>query len=192
MMSGAVPSCRPADPAQNARRGLDPEAALIELAPVAGEDTLSEEAIDECFARHAEEIALVLWPRAQFRTGQAFDLGRITRAAHRHGCVVGFDLAHSIGNTLLALHETQADFAVWCSYKYLNGGPGAIGGRFVHQPRAGAQARTADHGGLPGARLAGWRGQEERTRFLMESAFRAAGGAPARQIRNPPILAASG
>src|SRR5207253_2744695 len=128
MESGAFSSDRHAVASQIAWRGLDPEAALIELGPVAGEDTLSEEAIDECFARHGEEIALVLWPGVQFRTGQAFDLGRITRAAHRHGCVVGFDLAHSIGNTLLALHETQADFAVWCSYKYLNGGPGAIGG----------------------------------------------------------------
>jgi len=164
---------------------------LLELAPRAGEDTVPEEAIDACLREHGEEIALVLWPGVQFRTGQAFDLGRITRAAHRHGCVVGFDLAHSIGNTLLALHETQADFAVWCSYKYLNGGPGAIGGCFVHQRHADAQPRTAHSGGLPGARLAGWWGHEERTRFLMESGFRAAGGAAAWQISNPPILAAA-
>jgi kynureninase len=191
MEAGAFSSDRHAVASQIAWRGLDPEAALIELAPRAGEDTLPEEAIEESLARHGEEIALVLWPGVQFRTGQAFDLARIARAAHRHGCVVGFDLAHSIGNTPLALHETQADFAVWCSYKYLNAGPGAIGGCFVHQRHADAQPRTAHAGGLPGARLAGWWGHEERTRFLMEPEFRAAGGAAAWQVSNPSILAAA-
>ena len=75
----------------------------------------------------------MLWPGVQFRTGQAFDLPRIARAGHRAGCIVGFDLAHSIGNMPLALHDYDADFAVWCSYKYLNAGPGAIGGCFVHE-----------------------------------------------------------
>ncbi len=189
--AGAFSSDRHAVASQIAWRGLDPEAALIELAPEAGADTLPEEAIEERLARHGEEIALVLWPGVQFRTGQAFDLARIARAAHRHGCVAGFDLAHSIGNTPLALHEVDADFAVWCSYKYLNGGPGAIGGCFVHQRHADAQPCTAHSGGLPGARLAGWWGHEERTRFLMEPQFRAAGGAAGWQISNPPILAAA-
>src|SRR5262249_25938627 len=125
------------------------------------------------------------------RTGQAFDLKRIARAAHAHGCVAGFDLAHSIGNTPLALPEADADFAVWCSYKYLNGGPGAIGGCFVHRRHADAQPRDAHCGGLPGARRAGWWGHEEPTRFLMEPQFRAAGGVGAWQISNPPILAAT-
>jgi kynureninase len=189
--AGAFSSDRHAVASQIAWRGLDPEATLIELAPEAGADTLPEEAIEECLARDGERIALVLWPGVQFRTGQAFDLARITRAAHRHGCVAGFDLAHSIGNTPLALHGSQADFAVWCSYKYLNGGPGAIGGCFVHQRHADAQPRTAHAGRLPGARLAGWWGHEERTRFLMEPQFRAADGAAAWQISNPPILAAA-
>jgi kynureninase len=127
----------------------------------------------------------------QFRTGQAFDLERIARAAHAAGAVAGFDLAHSIGNTPLALHAADADFAVWCSYKYLNGGPGAIGGCFVHQRHSEAQPRTAHGGTLPGTRLAGWWGHEEQTRFLMEPQFRAAPGAAAWQISNPPILAAA-
>ncbi len=92
----------------------------------------------------------MLWPGVQFRTGQAFDLARIVQAAHRHGCVAGFDLAHSIGNVPLALHAADADFAVWCSYKYLNAGPGAIGGCFVHQRHTEALPRTAHTGALPG------------------------------------------
>src|SRR4029077_4637272 len=129
--AGAFSSDRHAVTSQIAWRGLDPESSLIELAPAPGTDSVPEEAIEACLARHGEEIALVLWPGVQFRSGQAFDLARIARAARRHGCVVGFDLAHSIGNTPLAVPATDADFAVWCSYKYLNGGPGAIGGCFL-------------------------------------------------------------
>ena len=191
MEAGAFSSDRHAVASQIAWAGLDPAAALLELAPRAGEDTVPEEAIEACLREHDEEIALVLWPGVQFRTGQAFDLARIVRAAHRHGCIAGFDLAHAIGNTPLALHEAGADFAVWCSYKYLNGGPGAIGGCFVHQRHADAQPRQHHSGGLPGARLAGWWGHEETTRFQMEPQFRAAGGAAAWQISNPPILAAA-
>ncbi|MGH8306002.1 MAG: kynureninase, partial [Steroidobacteraceae bacterium] len=147
--------------------------------------------LEACLAQHGEEIALVLWPGVQFRTGQAFDLARIARAAHRHGCSAGFDLAHSMGNTALALHDSEADFAVWCSYKYLNGGPGAIGGCFVHERHTRAQARTQHSGALPGARLAGWWGHEGATRFRMEPQFLAAPGADAWQVSNPPILSAA-
>ena len=189
--AGAFASDRHAVTSQIAWRGLDPESELLELAPAAGEATVSEEAIDACLARHGAELALVLWPGVQFRTGQAFDIARIARAAHAAGCIAGFDLAHSIGNTPLALHAAEADFAVWCSYKYLNGGPGAIGGCFVHQRHSEAQPRTRHSGALPGARLAGWWGHEEPTRFLMEPQFRAARGAAAWQISNPPILAAA-
>src|SRR5580700_3915661 len=191
MEAGAFSSDRHAVASQIAWRGLDPAAALLELAPEAGEDTVPEEAIEACLARYGEQIALVLWPGVQFRTGQAFDLARIARAARRHGCVVGFDLAHSIGNLPLELHGAEADFAVWCSYKYLNGGPGAIGGCFVHERHSGAQSRTQHGGALPGARLAGWWGHEADTRFLMEPQFRAAPGAAAWQVSNPPILAAA-
>jgi len=191
MEAGAFSSDRHAVASQIAWAGLDQAAALLELAPHAGEDTVSEEAIEACLAQHGEEIALVLWPGVQFRTGQAFDLARIVHAAHRHGCIAGLDLAHSIGNTPLALHDAEADFAVWCSYKYLNAGPGAIGGCFVHQRHADAQPRHHHGGGLPGARLAGWWGHEQATRFVMEPQFRAATGAAAWQVSNPPILAAA-
>jgi len=189
--AGAFSSDRHAVTSQIAWRGLDPESALLELAPQPGEDTVPEEAIEACLARHGEEIALVLWPGVQFRTGQAFDMARIARAAHARGCLAGFDLAHSIGNLPLAMHASEADFAVWCSYKYLNGGPGAIGGCFVHQRHCAAQPRNRHAGGLPGARLAGWWSHEEATRFLMEREFRASSGAAGWQISNPPILAAA-
>ena len=186
--AGAFASDRHAVTSQIAWRGLDPQSALLELAPAAGTASIPEEAIEACLARHGEEIALVLWPGVQFRTGQAFDIARIVRAAHAAGCIAGLDLAHSIGNTPLALHAADADFAVWCSYKYLNGGPGAIGGCFVHQRHSEAQPPTSHGTTLPGTRLAGWWGHEEPTRFLMEPQFRAALGAAAWQISNPPIL----
>jgi kynureninase len=191
MEAGAFSSDRHAVTSQLAWHGLDPESSLIELSPPAGEELLPEEHIDECLERHGEQIALVLWPGVQFRTGQAFDLARIARAAHAHGCIVGFDLAHSVGNTPLTLHGSDADFAVWCSYKYLNGGPGAIGGCFVHERHAQALPPTGYRGALPGTRLAGWWGHEELTRFQMEPQFRAAAGVAAWQISNPPILAAA-
>jgi kynureninase len=189
--AGAFSSDRHAVASQIAWHGLDPEVALIELAPAAGGDLIEPAALETAIARHADELALVLWPGVQFRTGQSFDLARIARAAHAAGAIAGFDLAHSIGNTPLALHEAQADFAVWCSYKYLNGGPGAIGGCFVHERHGRAQPRGAHRGGLPGARLAGWWGHEADTRFRMESEFRAAPGADAWAVSNPPILAAA-
>ena len=189
--AGAFSSDRHAVTSQIAWRGLEPQSALLELPPPPGEVSVPEEAIEACLQRHGEEIALVLWPGVQFRTGQAFDIARIARAAHAAGCIAGFDLAHSLGNTPLALHAADADFAVWCSYKYLNGGPGAIGGCFVHQRHSEAQPRTSHGGTLPGTRLAGWWGHEEPTRFLMEPQFRAAHGAAAWQISNPPILAAA-
>jgi kynureninase len=189
--AGAFSSDRHAVASQIAWHGLDPEKTLIELAPAAGADLIEPAALEASIARHASEIALVLWPGVQFRTGQSFDLARIARAAHAAGAIAGFDLAHSMGNTPLALHEDGADFAVWCSYKYLNGGPGAIGGCFVHERHSRAQPRGSHGGGLPGARLAGWWGHEEDTRFRMEPEFRAAQGADAWQVSNPPILAAA-
>lgn len=189
--AGAFSSDRHAVTSQIAWRGLDPEHTLIELAPAAGEDLVPEESIEALLAQHGAQIAVVLWPGVQFRSGQAFDLARIARAAHRHGCIAGFDLAHSIGNTPLAMHAADADFAVWCSYKYLNGGPGAIGGCFVHRRHSEGLARSGHVGRLPGARLAGWWGHEESTRFLMEPQFQAALGAAAWQVSNPPILAAA-
>jgi kynureninase len=189
--AGAFSSDRHAVTSHLAWHGVEPGEGLIELAPPAGEDTVPESAIEACLEQYGPQIALVLWPAVQFRTGQAFDVARIARAAHRHGCVAGFDLAHAIGNLPLALHEAQADFAVWCSYKYLNAGPGAIGGCFVHQRHSAALPRTGHSGAIPGARLAGWWGHEESSRFLMEPQFRAAAGVAAWQLSNPPVLAAA-
>ncbi|HEX5209383.1 MAG TPA: kynureninase [Steroidobacteraceae bacterium] len=176
--AGAFSSDRHAVASQIAWHGLDPGEALVELTPAAGADTISEEAIEAYLEEHGDEVALVLWPGVQFRTGQAFDLVRIVGAAKRAGCVAGVDLAHSIGNMPLALHDIGADFAVWCSYKYLNAGPGAIGGCFVHE------RHDPPH-------LAGWWGHEPATRFRMEPEFRAAPGAAGWQISNPPILSAA-
>ena len=131
--AGAFPSDRHAVISQLEWRGLDARSTLLELAPAAAEDVVSEEEIEGTLQQLGSEVALVLWPGVQYRTGQAFDLARIARAAHRARCLVGFDLAHSIGNTELALSRSGGDFAVWCSYKYLNAGPGAIGGCFIHE-----------------------------------------------------------
>ena len=180
METGAFSSDRHAVTSQLAWHGLDPAQHLVELAPPPGSDSIPEEALEACLAEHGADIALLLWPGVQFRTGQAFDLPRIARAGRKAGCIVGFDLAHSIGNMPLALHDYDADFAVWCSYKYLNAGPGAIGGSFVHE------RHLAGH-----SHLAGWWGHEESTRFRMEPLFRPAMGIAAWQISNPPILAAA-
>jgi kynureninase len=180
--AGAFPSDRHAVVSHLEWHGLSPREALIELAPAAGEDIVTEEAIEACLEQRGKEIALVLWPGVQFRTGQAFDCARIVRAAQRAGCVVGLDHAHAIGNLPLRLHDDGADFAVWCSYKYLNGGPGAIGGCFVHKRHTGA---------TPRARLAGWWGHDITTRFEMHPGFRAASGAAGWQVSNPPIFSAA-
>jgi kynureninase len=180
--AGAFPSDRHAIISQLEWRGLDARSTLLELAPAAAEDVVSEEEIEGTLQHLGSEIALVLWPGVQYRTGQAFDLARIARAAQRARCLVGFDLAHSIGNTELALSSCGADFAVWCSYKYLNAGPGAIGGCFIHERHLAAAAPP---------HLAGWWGHDAATRFLMRPEFHAAAGAAGWQLSNPPILAAA-
>ncbi len=179
--AGAFPSDRHAVVSHLEWHGLDPRDALIELAPREGEDLIGEQAVEECLEREDGRIALVLWPGVQFRTGESFDIARVVRAGRRAGCIVGLDLAHSIGNTPLDLHAHEADFAVWCSYKYLNAGPGAIGGCFVHE----RHAAPSKH------RLAGWWGHEIATRFEMKPGFRAASGAAGWQVSNPPVFSAA-
>jgi kynureninase len=181
MEEGAFPSDRHAVASQLAWHGQD-ASALLELGPPRGSDLISEAQLEEVLQHQGDEIALVLWPGVQYRTGQVFDLDRIVRATHEAGAVAGLDLAHSIGNLPLALHDYNADFAVWCSYKYLNAGPGAIGGCFVHD-------RHIRH--APAARLQGWWGNDPATRFEMGPQFRAAAGAAAWQLSNPPILSAA-
>jgi kynureninase len=174
--AGAFPSDRHVVVSQLQWHGFDPAQHLIEMAPRAGEDLLRAEDIDACIAQHADSLALVLWPGVQYRTGQWFDLPRLARATRAVGAALCLDLAHAIGNVPLALHDWDVDCAAWCSYKYLNGGPGAIGGLFVHQ-RHGAQQR-----------LSGWWGHDARTRFQMGPAFVPAAGAAGWQLSNPPIL----
>lgn len=174
----AFPSDRHAVASQIRYHGGDPQQDLIELGPLPGEHTISQAQIADTLARWGEQIALVLWPGVQYATGQRFDLAAITALAQRQGCAVGFDLAHAIGNVPVELHASGADFAVWCSYKYLNAGPGAIAGCFVHERHA--------HAELP--RFAGWWGHEARTRFQMGPEFVASPGAEGWQLSNPSIL----
>ena len=179
--AGAFPSDRYAAATHLQWHGLEPREALIELGPRPGEDCVREVDIEALLARRGEEIALLLWPGVQYLTGQAFDLARIARAAHGAGALVGFDLAHSVGNMPFPLRSLAADFAVWCSYKYLNAGPGATGGCFVHRR----------HFSSSQPRLAGWWGHELVTRFEMPPAFRAAHGAAGFQVSNQSVLAAA-
>jgi kynureninase len=179
--AGAFSSDRHAVISQIEWHGLRAEDALLEISPPAGSDIIDESAVEQLLATHGDEVTLVLWPGVQYRTGQAFDLARIARATHQAGATCGFDLAHAAGNLPLQLHNDDADFAVWCSYKYCNAGPGAIGAAFVHSkhPRSS----------LPG--LAGWWGHDPATRFRMEPGFVPAPGAAAWQVSNPPILSAT-
>ena len=153
--------------------------ALNELTPRRGESILRTEDIIETIEREGDSIALVLLGGVNYYTGQAFDLKMISEAGHKKGCVVGFDCAHAAGNLGLKLHDWDVDFAAWCSYKYLNAGPGGIAGIFVHE----RHARSFE---LP--RFAGWWGHDKETRFLMGPEFKPLAGAEGWQISNPPIL----
>ena len=178
MEAGAFPSDRYALESQVRFHGFDPATDLVEVEPDLPGGVFSHEAIEAAIARHADRLALVAWPGVQYRTGQAFDLARIARAAHGAGALCGFDLAHAVGNLDLALHDSGADFAVWCHYKYCNSGPGAVAGCFVHE----RHARTDR------PRFAGWWGHDVRTRFRMGPDFEPTPGADGWQLSNPPIL----
>lgn len=176
---GAFPSDRYAVASQIRWHGFDPTNALLESAPRPGESAIRQDDLMRFIEREGHRIALVLLPGVQYLTGQRFDIAAIASVARRQGCMIGFDLAHSIGNVPLALHDSGIDFAAWCGYKYLNGGPGAIGGAFVHERHASAFD-------LP--RFAGWWGHDKSSRFAMPETFAPLSGAEGWQISNPPIL----
>ena len=176
---GAFPSDHYAVQSQIRFHGFDPATSLIELSPRPGESCLRDDDIDAVMEREGHSIALIMLGGVNYATGQAFDMARITRLAHAQGCMVGFDLAHAAGNLPLKVHDWGPDFAVWCSYKYLNGGPGCVAGCFVHE-------RHAQNGNLP--RFAGWWGHDEASRFEMGSHFQPMPGADGWQLSNPSIV----
>lgn len=184
---GAFPSDRFAVASQLRFHGLDPASDLLEFGDLdAGPDSsasdgrLTAAALDAALAAADGSVALVLLPGVQYFSGEAVDLAACTTVAHRHGCRIGFDLAHAIGNLALDLCRADPDFAVWCSYKYLNGGPGAIGGAWVNR-------RWHETPALP--RFAGWWGHDKQTRFTSGIDFAPLASAEAWQLSNPPILA---
>jgi len=179
MEAGAFPSDQYAMETQVKWHGYDPEKAIVEVAPRTGEDTLRIEDIVEIIENEGDSVALVMFGGVNYYTGQFYDLEKITAAGHRVGAKVGFDLAHTAGNLPLQLHEWGPDFAVWCSYKYLNSGPGGPSGAFVHE-------RHANSPDLP--RFAGWWGHDETERFKMKKGFRPMPGAEGWQLSNAQIF----
>ncbi|MFQ5556765.1 MAG: kynureninase, partial [Acidimicrobiales bacterium] len=176
----AFPSDHFAVASQIRHHGLDPSECLVTVAPRVGEETLRTADVVDAIRDQGSSLALVLLPGVQYYTGQALAMADVTTAGHEVGAMVGFDLAHAVGNLELDLHDWGPDFAVWCNYKYLNGGPGAVGGCFVHERHLG----RAD---VP--RLEGWWGTAKDTRFEMLTEFDPIPTVEAWQLSNPPILA---
>ena len=181
MEEPAFPSDTYAVKTQIRHHGFDPSNALVLARPSGADYTVRREAIEDALEKHGDDIALVLLAGVNFFTGQLFDIAGITAAAQKRGCVVGIDLAHAAGNVPLSLHDWNVDFAVWCSYKYLNSGPGAVAGAFVHE-------RHATNRELP--RLAGWWGNDPATRFQMHllPEFVPVASADSWAVSNPPIF----
>lgn len=179
MEAGAFPSDQYAMESQARWHGFDPAEAIVEVAPRAGEDALHPEDILEAIEQNGKQTALVIFGGVNYYTGQFYDLASITRAAHKAGAYAGFDLAHAAGNLPLQLHDWGVDFAVWCSYKYLNSGPGGPSGAFVHE-------RHSADAALP--RFAGWWGHDESERFKMRKGFKPMPGADGWQLSNAQIF----
>jgi kynureninase len=159
--------------------GLNPEETIIEVSPREGEHCIRQEDILSCIEEVGDELALVFWGGVNYYTGQVFDMPKITEVAKGVGAFVGFDLAHGVGNVSLNLHDWGVDFACWCSYKYLNSGPGSVSGIFVHN-------KHEDNKDLP--RFAGWWGHDEDRRFLMEKGFVPMKGAQGWQLSNAAVF----
>ena len=181
---GAFPSDTYAVRSHLEARGVDPDSNLVRCSPREGEDLLRTEDIERTIEELGDELALVMFGGVNFRTGQLLQMDAITAAAHRVGALCGFDLAHAAGNVAMKLHDWNVDFGCWCSYKYLNSGPGALAGAFVHE-RHGTELTTP--------RFAGWWGNDPETRFRMQEIdqFIPRAGADGWQVSNPPVLAAA-
>ncbi|UOQ98165.1 kynureninase [Hymenobacter sp. 5317J-9] len=179
MEGGAFPSDQYAIESQARLHGLEPDDAIVELVPRPGEHTLRTEDIEATIAELGDSLATVLIGGVNYYTGQAFDMAAIARAGHAVGAYVGFDLAHAAGNLDLRLHDWDVDFACWCTYKYLNSGPGGTSGVFVHE-------RFAQRPDL--VRLAGWWGHDPSDRFQMKKGFRPMAGAAGWQLSNAQIF----
>ena len=162
MEAGAFPSDQYAVETLVRHFGLNPNDCIVEIEPNIGEKTLTTSQIIEVIEQYGESIAMIVFGGMNYYTGQLFDMPSITEAAHKIGAIVGFDLAHVVGNVPTQLHDWNVDFACWCSYKYLNGGPGAVGGIYVHEKFASD---------IDTPRLGGWWGNEESIRFKMEKGF---------------------
>jgi kynureninase len=175
----AFPSDQYAMESQVKLAGFDPEVAIVEVSPREGEFTIRTEDILKVIEDNKDSVSLVLFGGVNYYTGQVFDMKTITRAAHDAGAYAGFDLAHAIGNVQLELHDWDVDFACWCSYKYLNSGPGGVAGVYIHEKHSG-------NPDLP--RFAGWWGYTKSTRFNMEKGFEAIPTAEGWQLSNAPIL----
>jgi len=179
MEAGAFPSDQYIVESQVRFHGFDPKDLIIEVAPRAGEETLHTADIVAAIHKHNDELALVLFAGINYYTGQFFDLEAIVEAGHSAGAYVGFDLAHAAGNVPLKLHDWNADFACWCTYKYMNSSPGGIGGAFIHERHFTNESLN---------RFAGWWGYKESTRFKMEKGFVPERGAEGWQLSTSPIL----
>lgn len=177
--SDAFPSDKYAVESQLRHHGIDEEDGLILWKPRPNETLLNYEDLEALIEKHGEEIALVMIGGVNYYTGQFFDLKRITALGHSKGCTVGFDCAHGAGNVDLKLHDSGADFAIWCSYKYLNSGPGSLSGVFVHERHAYNKKIN---------RFTGWWSHNKETRFKMRDDFDMLPGAEGWQLSNPPIL----
>ena len=179
MEGGAFPSDQYAMESQVKFHGYEYDDAVIEVKPRTGEHHLRTEDILSVIEENKDSVALVMFSGVQYYTGQAFDMEMITAKAHQVGALAGFDLAHAAGNLVLKLHDWDVDFAVWCSYKYMNSGPGGVSGAFVHE-------RHANNPDLP--RFSGWWGHSEDERFLMKRGFIPEYGAAGWQLSNAPVM----
>ena len=179
MEAGAFPSDMYAMETQAQLHGFNPDDAVIEIGPRKSEHTIRIEDIEATIKKHKKNLAVVVFGGVNYYTGQFFDMEKIVELTHEAGAICGFDLAHAVGNKVMHLHDWKVDFACWCSYKYLNSGPGAVGGIFVNEKHVKSKDTF---------RLAGWWGHDEKTRFKMKKGFKPTKTAESWQMSNAQVL----